>query len=144
MIAAAIAVSILLVGGVLGQAVPPLPRGGAPCSTAIDCELLGTCVQGKCSCDPGWTGRTCGTLRLLPARRISAELCFKLNAAHFTASASTLMLAECSAMCRQVGGPRGPPMPPRAGPTPRGPPQAVRGPALRAYELEQARLNAVS
>ena len=37
------------------------------------------------------------------ARRISAEHCFRLNVAHFTATASTLILAECCAMCRQVG-----------------------------------------
>ena len=36
------------------------------------------------------------------ARRISAEHCFRLNAAHFTATASTLILAYCSALLRQV------------------------------------------
>ena len=53
--------------GVSAQAVPPLPRGGAACKSNIDCELLGECIAGRCRCDPGWTGKTCGTLKLLPA-----------------------------------------------------------------------------
>ena len=54
-------------GGGLAQAIPPLPRGGARCTSEVDCEMLGDCVHGHCRCDPGWTGATCGTLRLLPA-----------------------------------------------------------------------------
>ncbi len=38
---------------------------------------------------------------------ISAEHCFRLIAAHFTATASTLILAECSALLRQVVWERG-------------------------------------
>jgi len=34
-------------------------------------------------------------------RRVSAELFFRLNAAHFTATASMLILAECSVLLRQ-------------------------------------------
>ena len=46
-----------------------LPRGGGPCSNELDCELLGKCQNGICECKPGWTGRYCGTLNLLPADR---------------------------------------------------------------------------
>ena len=36
------------------------------CSTNWDCELLGDCVNGTCVCDPGWTGASCGILKLGP------------------------------------------------------------------------------
>lgn len=38
------------------------------CTVDEDCELNGVCVDGAgCSCDPGWTGDTCGMLDLVPA-----------------------------------------------------------------------------
>ena len=40
------------------------------CEDALSCELNGRCdPSGTCQCGPGWTGPTCGTLDLLPARR---------------------------------------------------------------------------
>eukprot|EP00927_Polykrikos_kofoidii_P045691 TRINITY_DN39736_c0_g1_i1.p1 TRINITY_DN39736_c0_g1~~TRINITY_DN39736_c0_g1_i1.p1 ORF type:complete len:446 (+),score=51.08 TRINITY_DN39736_c0_g1_i1:30-1367(+) len=37
-----------------------------PCSTDLDCELSGQCVQGGCTCDPGWSGEHCTKLALKP------------------------------------------------------------------------------
>lgn len=34
------------------------------CTTDVDCQLLGACVDGRCTCDLGWTGETCGSLKL--------------------------------------------------------------------------------
>ena len=42
--------------------------GGAPCDTALDCQLNGECVAGKCVCDPAWKAANCSTLNLLPAK----------------------------------------------------------------------------
>jgi predicted amidohydrolase len=40
------------------------------CVDDEDCELNGKCAgTGKCVCDPGWQGASCGQLRLLPALR---------------------------------------------------------------------------
>jgi len=39
-----------------------------PCSSRIDCELNGACMNGHCECDPGWTGDSCGILDVLPAK----------------------------------------------------------------------------
>ncbi|XP_065198016.1 uncharacterized protein LOC135829549 [Sycon ciliatum] len=36
------------------------------CSTLEDCSAAGECVDGKCKCDPGWTGESCGRLDLSP------------------------------------------------------------------------------
>jgi hypothetical protein len=36
------------------------------CSTALDCQLSGLCVNGACQCDVGWRGASCGQLDLLP------------------------------------------------------------------------------
>jgi len=36
------------------------------CKTNVDCELLGICTTGKCICEPGFTGETCGQLNLKP------------------------------------------------------------------------------
>ena len=36
------------------------------CTNAIDCELLGKCVNGKCECFRGFTGSSCGSLDLAP------------------------------------------------------------------------------
>eukprot|EP00664_Eupelagonemidae_sp_cell27_P007070 gene7070-7400_t len=44
------------------------PRAGA-CSNGFDCSLAGDCVDGRCRCDPAFTGPTCAALNLLPARR---------------------------------------------------------------------------
>ena len=43
-----------------------------PCKTHLDCELNGVCRSFVCHCYRGWTGPTCGTLDLLPARRAGA------------------------------------------------------------------------
>ena len=60
------------------QALPPAetnvgPGAGAHvdvfCAVDLDCSLNGVCNNGACVCDPGWTGATCSTLDLLPARR---------------------------------------------------------------------------
>ena len=38
-----------------------------PCAGDMDCSLNGVCgSDGACVCSPGWTGRACGTLKLLP------------------------------------------------------------------------------
>ena len=39
------------------------------CLSDSDCSLLGECNQGKCICDPGWTGEKCGQVDLLPTPR---------------------------------------------------------------------------
>eukprot|EP00038_Savillea_parva_P015340 m.219916 g.219916 ORF g.219916 m.219916 type:complete len:452 (+) comp30738_c0_seq1:3-1358(+) len=46
----------------------PHPESTSPsaCATDEDCELLGTCTHGVCQCAPGFTGPTCGQLRLGP------------------------------------------------------------------------------
>lgn len=36
------------------------------CTSALDCELLGSCQSGKCVCAPGFRGPSCGQLDLLP------------------------------------------------------------------------------
>merc|ERR1712196_108407 len=33
------------------------------CTSTLDCELLGECINGRCVCDPGWTGPTCTSLK---------------------------------------------------------------------------------
>lgn len=60
------------------ETVPPsgIPtcRDSAPASSSSvfrcrsdhDCELLGSCVNGRCSCDAGWGGPSCSTLKLKP------------------------------------------------------------------------------
>ena len=39
------------------------------CTSAMQCELNGRCVGGRCACAQGWRGRFCQTLHLLPAKR---------------------------------------------------------------------------
>ena len=34
------------------------------CSTDLDCELNGVCLESVCQCDPEWTGPTCGKMLL--------------------------------------------------------------------------------
>lgn len=46
--------------------------GGATCMRDTDCELNGQCQGGECRCFPGWTGPTCGTLKLKPAPVLTA------------------------------------------------------------------------
>jgi hypothetical protein len=46
-----------------------IPAAACPlsCTSDLDCSLNGACqTGGVCSCDPGWTGRCCGALDLLP------------------------------------------------------------------------------
>lgn len=44
-------------------------HGGASCSTASDCGLLGSCVPpGRCVCDAGFTGSACTQPDLSPAK----------------------------------------------------------------------------
>ena len=40
-------------------------RGGAPCTTPLDCQLNGNCTAGACVCQTAWSGANCSTLRLL-------------------------------------------------------------------------------
>eukprot|EP00041_Stephanoeca_diplocostata_P018731 m.395498 g.395498 ORF g.395498 m.395498 type:complete len:415 (+) comp21102_c0_seq5:197-1441(+) len=37
------------------------------CEKNFDCQLNGQCFSGSCICDPGWTGRNCHRMDLLPA-----------------------------------------------------------------------------
>lgn len=37
---------------------------GYNCTSDMDCELLGACVNSECICKPGWTGDSCSTLNL--------------------------------------------------------------------------------
>jgi hypothetical protein len=36
------------------------------CDSDLDCVLLGTCVDGKCQCNEGWTGANCEQIDLIP------------------------------------------------------------------------------
>ena len=47
-------------------------RGGASCTTASDCGLLGGCAAGLCACDSGFTGEAC-TLPDLAAAKPPGE-----------------------------------------------------------------------
>ena len=40
--------------------------GARGCSTVADCSLNGACSAGRCACNRGWTGTTCGALDLAP------------------------------------------------------------------------------
>jgi hypothetical protein len=57
---------------------PWLPAGPFRCASALDCSLNGRCsstlnttTNTSCVCGPGWVGRRCESLDLMPARRIS-------------------------------------------------------------------------
>ena len=54
----------------------------------------------KSFADKHFTGK-CGNSNVI--KPVFLQLFFSSNAAHFTATESRLMLAECSALCRQVG-----------------------------------------
>jgi hypothetical protein len=54
----------VVAGGLLAVAADTVE---AACSSALDCELNGKCVQSKCVCFNAWSGDQCGVLRLLPA-----------------------------------------------------------------------------
>ena len=54
---------VLLGGVALAATAPPQ---NASCSTELDCELSGSCTQGSCVCDAGWTGPHCTHLVLVP------------------------------------------------------------------------------
>ena len=64
---------------------------------SVRCDGTG---QGTCQ-DMQLHAAASASARFSCARQISAEHFFRLNAAHFTATASTLILAECSALRRQ-------------------------------------------
>eukprot|EP00898_Chlorokybus_atmophyticus_P003726 jgi/Chlat1/4354/Chrsp29S04505 len=51
------------------RAAPELPKGGGPCADDWDCSLGGVCNDGKCVCDPTWTGASCATLHLMSVDR---------------------------------------------------------------------------
>ena len=38
------------------------------CQSELDCTLSGACVKSSCVCDKPWTGPTCASLKLKPAR----------------------------------------------------------------------------
>ena len=44
------------------------------CTTDLDCELLGTCESGVCTCSPGFTGPTCGMLDVAPVPAEAAQI----------------------------------------------------------------------
>ena len=46
----------------------------AGCSSAVDCEYLGSCTAGACKCFPGFTGATCSSLDLQPTASPHARL----------------------------------------------------------------------
>ena len=46
---------------------PASPRGGAPCTGPLDCQLNGECLNGSCLCDAAWRGANCSLLNFLPA-----------------------------------------------------------------------------
>eukprot|EP00117_Sycon_ciliatum_P018790 scpid31836/ scgid17240/ len=48
------------------QPVPVVVGEQASCSSDSDCQLNGVCVSGSCKCDPGWQGKQCGVLKLVP------------------------------------------------------------------------------
>ena len=59
-----------------GPATSPHPlrphtvqKGGGNCSSDRDCSMTGSCTDGRCLCDPAWTGPNCEHLHLLPASR---------------------------------------------------------------------------
>lgn len=52
-----------------GAVTSGLRRDVPDCYSAMQCELNGRCVHGKCACAQGWKGRFCQTLDLAPARR---------------------------------------------------------------------------
>ena len=64
------AVSMAMAGLLLASLAAGLPP--FKCVNDLDCELTGSCDAGRCACFPGWSGPTCGTLDLLPARREGA------------------------------------------------------------------------
>lgn len=61
---------VLCILALLSTAVPAT-QSSPGCTTELDCELNGACRGGTCLCFPGWTGPTCGTLKLLPAPTMS-------------------------------------------------------------------------
>ena len=50
-----------------------LGTASAACTTDADCNLLGSCDSGACSCDTGWAGADCATLSLLPPAPLSKD-----------------------------------------------------------------------
>ena len=57
------------------RAFNPYPQPGTVsgfavtvCRSEDDCELNGRCEAGRCRCDSGWKGDSCGQLDLLPAK----------------------------------------------------------------------------
>ena len=65
----------MILRGHFGAAVPlsNITQGGGPCISDLDCMLNGLCVRppgegGHCACNPQWTSRNCGMLKLLPAK----------------------------------------------------------------------------
>ena len=58
---------LLLATGVLsGKGLSPAAAASTSCSSELDCELSGTCANGVCVCDAGWTGEHCTHLALVP------------------------------------------------------------------------------
>jgi len=45
---------------------PAVPPHVAKCTSEMDCSLLGSCVDGHCVCQPGWTGASCSVADLEP------------------------------------------------------------------------------
>ena len=70
------------------RAFTPFPEAGTvsgrrvtACSTSADCEENGSCrPAGRCDCDSGWKGDSCGELDLLPAPPMGANGYNRLHA----------------------------------------------------------------
>ena len=53
------------------------------CTSSLDCQLNGACTRGKCVCDKGWSGDSCGLLHLDPAAHVA---CMFTTSNHLTAT----------------------------------------------------------
>ena len=69
------------VDGSAKQAAAPAVAAAAGCVDDLGCELLGKCVSGVCQCNPGFVGKSCGQLDLLPVDKKMHGRVWPLNKA---------------------------------------------------------------